>query len=43
MRMLVEFDSLPRRTGWPFSSTAKPPGPGFGSALPSVHKIFDMI
>ncbi len=52
MRILVVFSSLPIATGRHWSSswslgwfsissmTAQPPGPGLGSALPSVHKIF---
>ena len=47
MRMLVESFSLPMRTGLrssPICSIpAQPPGPGFGSALPSVHKIFIIL
>ena len=47
MRILVVFWSLPSATGLPSpfttSITAKPPSPGFGSALPSVHKIFIVL
>ena len=47
MRMLVVSLALPSATGLPSpfmtSITAKPPSPGFGSALPSVHRIFIVL
>ena len=42
IRMLVVWGSEPVFTGClvAASTTAQPPGPGLGSALPSVHRIF---
>ena len=39
IRIFVEFSSLPSATGFPPSSTAYPPNPGFGTALPSVQNV----
>ena len=45
MRILVVSSSLPDRTGClvAASITAQPPGPGLGSALPSVQNIFIIL